>query len=87
MLHILEQGASRNGSVHVVKEFVRAGAGHVLPDPQDLRPPDVLLDALHYLIAWYVNLALNDGVLGYNVISSSLLQSECAVTRSVACSV
>lgn len=51
MLHILEQGASRNGSVHVVKEFVRAGAGHVLPDPQDLRPPDVLLDALHYLIA------------------------------------
>ena len=39
-----------SGTIYMVKEYVRAGAGHLVPDPEDLRPPDVLRDALHYLI-------------------------------------
>lgn len=36
--------------VHVVKEYVRAGAGHLVPDPCDLRPPNILIRAIHYLL-------------------------------------
>lgn len=33
-----------------VKEFVRSGAGHVTPEPSDLRPLSILVDAITYLI-------------------------------------
>lgn len=55
-LHVLEVD-DQIKTVHVVKEYVRAGAGHLVPDPQDLRPPDVLVHTLHYLITEYVSLS------------------------------
>ena len=33
-----------------VKEYVRAGAGHVTPRPDELRPPGVLLETTEYLM-------------------------------------
>ena len=46
---MLEVG--RDGSdVTAVKEYVRAGAGHTVPSPDDLRPPDVLAKTMEYLI-------------------------------------
>lgn len=49
LLHVLELKAGDQDEV-LVKEYVRAGAGHLTPDVSDLRPPDVLLDTMHYLI-------------------------------------
>ncbi len=49
-----EEEASGNESVPV-KEFIRSGAGHVTPVPSDLRPLNVLVDAITYLITKYAN--------------------------------
>jgi hypothetical protein len=46
-IHVLEAGGSE---VMAVKEYVRAGAGHTLPHPDDLRPPEVLNKTMEYLI-------------------------------------
>ena len=55
MLHVLEQegrqtGGGGGGEVQVVKEYVRAGAGHEPPHPRDLRPAHVLIETMLYLI-------------------------------------
>ena len=53
LLHTLEQDKGKghhNGDVHVVKEYVRAGAGCEVPPASDLRPTPVLMDTLLYLI-------------------------------------
>lgn len=49
-LHVLESDVAGR-TVHVVKEYVRAGAGQQVPDLQHLRPPDVLTSTLHYLLS------------------------------------
>lgn len=55
-MHVLEvPSSSESGDVYMVKEYVRAGAGYLVPDAQELRPPDVLIETIHYLIAVYVN--------------------------------
>ena len=46
-IHVLEVCADE---VIAVKEYVRAGAGHTLPHPDDLRPPEVLNKTMEYLI-------------------------------------
>ena len=33
-----------------VKEYVRAGAGHHVPGPDELRPPDILMETMDYLM-------------------------------------
>ena len=33
-----------------VKEYVRAGAGHHVPSPDDLRPPKTLVETMDYLM-------------------------------------
>ena len=35
-----------------VKEYVRAGAGHHVPTPDELRPPNILVETMEYLITW-----------------------------------
>lgn len=57
LLHPLEiqDPSDKSNVVFAVKEYVRAGAGHLVPDPSDLRPPDVLVKTMHYLISKYVN--------------------------------
>lgn len=52
-LHVLEVSslkADGDESAVPVKEFIRSGAGHVTPEPSDLRPLSVLVDAITYLI-------------------------------------
>ena len=49
-IHVLEVGADGGYEVIAVKEYVRAGAGHTLPHPDDLRPPEVLNKTMEYLI-------------------------------------
>ena len=38
----------------LVKEYVRAGAGHEVPRPSELRPPAVLMKTLSHLIDKYI---------------------------------
>ena len=33
-----------------VKEYVRAGAGHRVPSPDNLRPPKTLVETMDYLM-------------------------------------
>ena len=33
-----------------VKEYVRAGAGHHVPSPYELRPPKILVETMDYLM-------------------------------------
>ena len=49
-LHVLEVGRDERCEVTAVKEYVRAGAGHLLPHPDDLRPPEMLIKTMEYLI-------------------------------------
>ena len=52
LLHILEKTTVSDGhsfEVQMVKEYVRAGAGHVVPPSNQLRPAPVLLDTMLYL--------------------------------------
>jgi len=52
LLHILEQTTitdGHNSKVYMVKEYVRAGAGRVVPSSNQLRPPPVLLDTMLYM--------------------------------------
>ena len=50
-LHVLEvKGPGQSSDARVVKEYVRAGAGHVVPAAHDLRPADVLLRTIQYLL-------------------------------------
>lgn len=59
-----EKGWTR-GEVHVVKEYVRAGAGRTVPHPYDLRPTHVLMETMLYLIryVYYVSCKLCDRLL------------------------
>lgn len=50
MLEVPSLKAGGDESAVLVKEFVRSGAGHVTPEPSDLRPLHVLVDAITYLI-------------------------------------
>lgn len=50
LVHVLEVTSDTNRDVHMVKEHVRAGAGHLMPDLSDLRPPICLVKTLHYLV-------------------------------------
>lgn len=53
MLHVLEvDGLGQSAGAQVVKEYVRAGAGHLVPAAYDLRPRDVLLHTIQYLIRY-----------------------------------
>ena len=56
-IHVLEVSPDVGRGVSeviAVKEYVRAGAGHSLPHPDDLRPPDVLVKTMEYLIWMWV---------------------------------
>lgn len=50
LIHVLEVGQDYPAKVVAVKEYVRAGAGHLVPHPDDLRPPAVLRKTMDYLI-------------------------------------
>ncbi len=56
LLHVLEQEEKNHPcrEVHVVKEYVRTGAGCKLPPASQLRPAPVLMDAILYLIRYVV---------------------------------
>ena len=60
----MEVGGRGAGGADVtaVKEYVRAGAGHSVPHPNDLRPPDVLAATMDYLIRKYVSINKPDAV-------------------------
>lgn len=47
-------GSGQSAGACVVKEYVRAGAGHLIPSPTDLRPARVLLDTMQYLVTRYM---------------------------------
>ena len=49
-IHVLEVAKDGRADVMAVKEYVRAGAGHLVPSPDDLRPPAVLAKTMEYLI-------------------------------------
>ena len=49
-IHVLEVAKDGHADVTAVKEYVRAGAGHLVPSPDDLRPPAVLAETMEYLI-------------------------------------
>lgn len=38
-----------------VKEYVRAGAGHHVPTPDELRPPNILVKTMEYLVGRYAS--------------------------------
>lgn len=38
-----------------VKEYVRAGAGHHVPTPDELRPPNALVKTMEYLMGRYAS--------------------------------
>lgn len=58
MLHALEvDGSGQSRGARVIKEYVRAGAGHLVPAAHDLRPADVLIDTIRYLMRYCCKLA------------------------------
>ena len=52
LLHVLEKDVKghQSSGAHVVKEYVRAGAGHEVPPPDQLRPAPLLMETMLYLV-------------------------------------